>query len=281
VDVSLGVSGGNGTPPPEYSSQRNTPEEVSSSGSFQTPTSAASSFGSPARGNRSAGVAAAVSTADAEVDLLENEVDRVVQLEDSIRLQHLVEEGRLAQRLLAIQAGGQARVQEAQKIADERASVQIESANRAAEERTNSHAQQLQGSLSIEVDRLAQEARTSGGATLGLILESKDLEVKLGMRVSALEVASADAVAASTAHLAALEAAVTAPLNKQEQLASRMPAWMVVHEKTAEKWHLQHATAAIQVAVHQTSVVQQASRQQMQSVQQRWQLSSMQQLSGC
>ena len=210
-------------------------------------------------------------------------MDRVVQLENSIRLQHLVEEDRLAQRLLAIQDEGQARVQEAQKIADERASAQTESANREAEERINSHAQQLQDSLSgdSEVSRLAQETRTSGGATLGLILESKDLEVKLGMRVSTLEVASVDAVAASTAHLAALEAAVTTSLNKQEQLASKMSAWMVVHEKTAEKWHLQHATAAIQVAVHQTSVVQQASRQQMQSVQQRWQLSSMQQLSGC
>ena len=186
-------------------------------------------------------------------------MDRVVQLEDSIRLQHLVEEDRLAQRLLAIQAEGQARVQGAQRIADERASAQIESANRAAEERINSHAQQLQESLSGEVSRLAQEARTSGGATLGLILESKDLEVKLGMRVSALEVASADAVAASTAHLAALEAAVTASLNKQEQLASKTSAWMVVHERTAGKWHLQHEAAAIQVAVQQASVVQQAA----------------------
>ena len=106
---------------------------------------------------------------------------------------------------------------------------------------------------------LAQEARTSGGATLSLILKSNDLEVKLGMRVSALEVASADAVAASTAHLAALEAAVTAPLNKQEQLASKMPAWMVVHEKAAGKWHLQHEAAVIQVAVQQASVVQQAA----------------------
>ena len=118
-------------------------------------------------------------------------MDRVVQLEDSIRLQHLVEEDRLAQRLLAIQAEGQARVQEAQRIADERATAQIESANRAAEERINSHAQQLQDSLSGEVSRIAQEAKASGGATLGLILESKDLEVKLGRRVSALEVASA------------------------------------------------------------------------------------------
>jgi hypothetical protein len=103
-------------------------------------------------------VAAAVSTADAEVDLLENEVDRVVQLEDSIRLQHLVEEDRLAQRLLAIQAEGQVRVQEAQRLADERATAQIESANRAAEERINSHAQQMQESLSGEVSRIAQEA---------------------------------------------------------------------------------------------------------------------------
>ena len=128
VDVSLGVSGGNGTPPPEYSSQRNTPGEVSSSGSFQTPTSAMSSFGNPARGSRSAAVA--VSTAEAEVDLLENGVDRVVQLEDSIRLQRLVEEVVLAQRLLAIQAKGQAPVQEAaQRIADER-ELQMRIANR-------------------------------------------------------------------------------------------------------------------------------------------------------
>ena len=165
----------------------------------------------------------------------------------------------MAQRLLAIQAEGQARVQEAQRIADKRASAQIESANREAEERINNHAQQLQESLSREVSRLAQEARTSGGATLGLILESKDLEVKLGMRVSALEVASADAVAASTAHLAALEAAMTASLSKQGQLASKMSAWVVVHEKPAGKWHLQHEAAAIQVAVQQASVVQQAT----------------------
>ena len=106
---------------------------------------------------------------------------------------------------------------------------------------------------------LAQEASTSGGATLSLILKSNDLEVKLGMRVSALELASADAVAASTAHLAALEAAVTTSLNTQEQLTSKMPAWMVVHENTAGKWHLQHEAAAIQVAVQQASVVQQAA----------------------
>ena len=253
------AAAGSGTPPPDYSSQRNTPEGVSSSGSFRTPTSAASDFSSPASGNRSAGVAAAVSTADAEVDLLENEVDRVVQLEDSIRQQHLVEEDRLAQRLLAIQAEGQARVQEAQRLADERASAQIESANKAAEERINSHALQLQESLSEEVSKLAKEARTSGGAALGLILESKELEVKIGRRLTALEVASADAVTASTAHLSALEAAVTASLQKQEQLASKMSAWMVVHERTAGKWHLQHEAAATQVAVQQASVVQQAA----------------------
>jgi len=74
-----------------------------------------------------------------------------------------------------------------------------------------------------------------------------------------LEVASADAVAASTTHLAALEAAVTTSLNEQEQLASKMSAWMVVHERTAGKWHLQHEAAAIQVAVQQASVVQQAA----------------------
>ena len=60
-----------------------------------------------------------------------------------------------------------------------------------------------------------------------------------------MEVVSADAVAASTAHLAALEAAVEASLNRQEQLASKMSAWKVVHEKTAGKWHLQHEAAAI------------------------------------
>ena len=85
--------------------QRNTLGAVSFSESFKTSTSATSSFSSPASGGRSQGVAAAVSTADAEVDLLENEVDRVVQL------QHLVEEDRLAQRLLAIHVEGQARVQ--------------------------------------------------------------------------------------------------------------------------------------------------------------------------
>ena len=68
-----------------------------------------SSFSSPASGGRSTGIAATVSAADAEVGLLENEVHRVVQLEDSIRMQHLVEEDMLAQRLLAIHVEGQAR----------------------------------------------------------------------------------------------------------------------------------------------------------------------------
>ena len=63
----------NGTPPPEYSSQRSTPEAVSFSEPFKKPTSATSSPDSPTSGGRSQGVEAAVSTSDAEVGLLENE----------------------------------------------------------------------------------------------------------------------------------------------------------------------------------------------------------------